>query len=1435
MREAERIPRLAAQLDRAAKQVHGTIDLAALEEQVGHGRHREGHLDAEAVLAGDLQRAREVWLRTVQVPPVPIDRVQDVERLDVPAQIPGAALGRRDPDGLLQRRDGLVEAPETAEDGAAVGEIAGNPIGIARVAIERQGAIHGVERFLAPPLQPEQEALAAERVALAAAVVEAAAERKRLVEPPFALVEVARRREQFRLAHVGDGQFGTVTHRLEDREQAIDRLLLLAAVAQHLADLFLLEQQAYQRRPALVIGQAPGPLERQVEGGPRVLELAHLPRPAREPLSVFHGFGPVLGLGEVAREDAVLILEMAGVDGFDRASDLPVQDLPLPLKQAVVGHLLGQRVLEAIGRFRNDARLADQATFLEGDQAPGHVEVRAGHGRQHRRGELEADDRRAAQQVPRITVEAIEPRPDDRLHAVGELQALGGARHPRFPVLDADGPLFVQLAADLLEKEGIAARPLVQSGRKRFRDAIRLQNGAHDVPGRHRTERHQVRRSDVTQPAPVDPAVGPVRRHHHEGITRAQVRELPHHLVRRLVHPVPVFEKHHERAVAGCQTEERSQRLLHGVACRPRVRVVRAPVRDREQVVKDGQEAFEFPIESPHRLPHLAALILGCVGLAHAEQRAAALDERQVGHARAVRLAAAFDERDPIAIELAPELVEQPALARAGIADHRDDLPFARDRHLDAARERAQFPLTPGKRRKRGIGRFERRGGRVIRRGDAERRERRAFAADMHGAGGLGSQRRAGQAPRLLAHEDVAVPHRTEQAHGIAQRISEDPHAVGLVGGRSHHEIARVHGRFEPQPVHAGVLPEPCVQCEGGERRPPRVVFVRDRDPEQRDDFLARGAVHDAAVPLDRATQHLLERRKHAVHVLGRRSLDERVVTGDSGRQDRRLTALARHHRLARRLRINGRTAEALDSRALDCWLGRMGQPLPAPAAERRLRGNLPAAARAASLELGAAPVAEPAVGRARRATGWTLGPLRHAGRRERAGARAVVAHSLEIAREIARGLVAVGGILGEAPIDRPLERRRHERVQRGRRRRLLLEDRGHRLRSAAAIERTLAREQLVDHRAEREEIRPIVHRASGRLLGRHVGERAEDRAGGRHRFSANGAAPRDLAAGLELREPEVHDLGRPVGADHDVAGLEVAVDDAARVRGREPLRDLCGQVERLIELEPSGHEPLAQAAVAQVLHRDVRDASGLADVVNRDDVRMVEGGRGPRLPAEAFGVRPPLQLAGEDLQRHVPFEPWVASAIHAAHPPFADERDDLVGPQPGSRAVLRRFARHRAGQIVPEGSRKGAAGGESPVGPVGGGEQPLDDGAEFGIGPARARDEITAAAGGTVERLGEDRVGGGEAVEGQRRHASALSRRAVARRRAHEFEEPRARPRPVASYRTRRHTEDLRGLLLAVPGKEPAFGHAGEAQVHGGQSIERVVDQQDSLGVGLD
>ena len=58
---------------------------------------------------------------------------------------------------------------------------------------------------------------------------------------------------------------------------------------------------------------------------------------------------------------------------------------------------------------------------------------------------------------------------------------------------------------------------------------------------------------------------------------------------------------------------------------------------------------------------------------------------------------------------------------------------------------------------------------------------------------------------------------------------------------------------------------------------------------------------------------------------------------------------------------------------------------------------------------------------------------------------------------------------------------------------RVFPQDRGHRVRGGVAVERAVAREHLVEDRAEGEEVAAGVGRPSAHLLGRHVADRAED------------------------------------------------------------------------------------------------------------------------------------------------------------------------------------------------------------------------------------------------------------------------------------------------------------------------------------------------------
>ncbi len=139
----------------------------------------------------------------------------------------------------------------------------------------------------------------------------------------------------------------------------------------------------------------------------------------------------------------------------------------------------------------------------------------------------------------------------------------------------------------------------------------------------------------------------------------------------------------------------------------------------------------------------------------------------------------------------------------------------------------------------------------------------------------------------------------------------------------------------------------------------------------------------------------------------------------------------------------------------------------------------------------------------------------------------------------------------------------------------LLLE--GHAERGLAG-EGDLAGDHFVDDDPQGIDVRALVDLGRLRLLGRHVLGRADHDAG-------TGEPRRVERPG----DAEIHHLGVPLAVDHDVLGLEVAVDDAQPVRLGQPLGDLLGDRQRLGLGEMSRPPDEALEVLAgHILHGDV-------------------------------------------------------------------------------------------------------------------------------------------------------------------------------------------------------------------------------------------------------
>ena len=171
---------------------------------------------------------------------------------------------------------------------------------------------------------------------------------------------------------------------------------------------------------------------------------------------------------------------------------------------------------------------------------------------------------------------------------------------------------------------------------------------------------------------------------------------------------------------------------------------------------------------------------------------------------------------------------------------------------------------------------------------------------------------------------------------------------------------------------------------------------------------------------------------------------------------------------------------------------------------------------------------------------------------------------------------------------------------------------------------------ELIQNQPEGKDVR--LHRglAGDELLRRHVRNGAAARRVGRAR-RRHGPLAR-MPGGIEVgvvhgqpaRQAEVQDLDQPAFSQHDVGRLQVAMEDAQRVRGGKPIRDLNARRKHQLQIRWAGGAELRDVLIERlpgdVLHDDIGfdSAAGLirhlADVVDRADVGVVDRGGQPRL-----------------------------------------------------------------------------------------------------------------------------------------------------------------------------------------------------------------------------
>ncbi len=102
------------------------------------------------------------------------------------------------------------------------------------------------------------------------------------------------------------------------------------------------------------------------------------------------------------------------------------------------------------------------------------------------------------------------------------------------------------------------------------------------------------------------------------------------------------------------------------------------------------------------------------------------------------------------------------------------------------------------------------------------------------------------------------------------------------------------------------------------------------------------------------------------------------------------------------------------------------------------------------------------------------------------------------------------------------------------------------------------------------------------------------------------------------LGQTEVEHLRVTALGDKEIGGLDIAVHDSGGVSGVKRIRNFDPQAKNLVNFHRTPADPVFQGHAFEELHRDEGMAILFANVVDRADIRMIEGGGGLRLASKS-------------------------------------------------------------------------------------------------------------------------------------------------------------------------------------------------------------------------
>ena len=365
---------------------------------------------------------------------------------------------------------------------------------------------------------------------------------------------------------------------------------------------------------------------------------------------------------------------------FGRAA---MERLTAALEQAVVGGVLDQRVLEAVGRLRSIA--LDEQNVGLGEPLQRRSQrafVEAGHGLEQRVRESAAQHGADLRGLTR-GAEPIEPR--------GERLLQGRRDRLRAALFAA----LQQEARNLLDEQRNAAGALADP----FDDVLWQRMTGREFTNHLRDlraiERRQRDHAMVRPHAPRRAELRPRRRDDEQRRLRPALGQRAHEIERSRVGPVQVLEGEHDcLRPRGRQNPCRHRRQLP--AAQLLWREFRRPILWQEDIDQRREQRRVFgwiQTDQNQSILEVGQALFG--GQVRAEALPAPFGDRMQGRVLQQLRRRPLDPGVRRLAEAAVKLLHQPRLAQAGLADDQRELALAFVRALPAPGEKIEFLLAP--------------------------------------------------------------------------------------------------------------------------------------------------------------------------------------------------------------------------------------------------------------------------------------------------------------------------------------------------------------------------------------------------------------------------------------------------------------------------------------------------------------------------------------------------------------------------------------------------------------------------------------------------------------------------------------------------------------------------------------------------------------------